>query len=286
MQVNFKGVAADYQIGPIRSKNIIQQVNLCLPSQSFTAIVGHTGAGKSSLLKTINGLLLPTTGTIQVGDQTITADSPSKAVLKSIRQTVGMVFQFPEAQLFAETVEQDICFGPLNFGVSKQEAKQLAQEAIALVGLEESILAKSPFSLSGGQQRRVAIAGVLVMNPDVLVLDEPGAGLDPKGKDEILTLVKNLHESKGITTLLVTHEMNDVARYADDVVVMEHGEVVAHKPVHTFFDDVQQLKSWSLDLPEARRFQLRIEKEANVKLPKVCLTIDDLVASLIEVGLA
>ncbi|MFB1051052.1 energy-coupling factor transporter ATPase [Paraliobacillus sp. JSM ZJ581] len=286
MQVNFQGVTADYRIGPIRSKNILQQVDLCLPSHSFTAIVGHTGAGKSSLLKTVNGLLLPKEGSIQVGDQTITSVLQSKDVLKRVRQSVGMVFQFPESQLFAETVEQDICFGPLNFGMPKQEAQKLAKDAITLVGLEETILSSSPFSLSGGQQRRVAIAGVLVMNPDVLVLDEPGAGLDPQGKEEILTLIKNLHETKGITTILVTHDMDDVARYADDVVVMEEGKVITYKPVHTFFDDVEQLKAWSLDLPEPRRFQLRLESETNVKLPNVCLTIEDLVAGLIEVGLA
>ncbi|CQR47460.1 Energy-coupling factor transporter ATP-binding protein EcfA2 [Paraliobacillus sp. PM-2] len=286
MQVNFKGVTADYQIGPIRSRNILHHVNLCLPSKSFTAIVGHTGAGKSSLLKTVNGLLLPKEGKIQVGDQTITPELQSKVVLKHVRQSVGMVFQFPESQLFAETVEQDICFGPMNFGVSKEEAKKSAKDAILNVGLEEAVLSASPFSLSGGQQRRVAIAGVLVMNPDVLVLDEPGAGLDPQGKEEILTLIKYLHESKGITTILVTHDMDDVARYADDVVVMEKGKVVTYKPVHTFFNDVVQLHAWSLDLPEARRLQLRLEEEANVKLPKVCLTIDDLVAALIEVGLA
>lgn len=285
MQVNFQNVTADYQIGPIRSKNILQDVQLTLSSKSFTAIVGHTGAGKSSLLKTVNGLLLPKAGSIQVGDQTITADQ-SKQVLKKIRQSVGMVFQFPEAQLFAETVEQDICFGPLNFGIPKKEAKKWAKEALALVGLPESVLSASPFSLSGGQQRRVAIAGVLVMKPDVLVLDEPGAGLDPKGKEEILSMIKQLHNTNGMTTLIVTHDMDDVARYADAVVVMEKGAVTHHASTTDFFDDVDQLHAWSLDIPEARRLQLRVEKEAKVKLPHVCLTMEDLAEGIIKVGLA
>lgn len=285
MQVNFKTVSADYQIGPIRSANILQNVNLHLPSQSFTAVVGHTGAGKSSLLKTINGLLLPKEGAIQVGELEIHKE-PSKQVLKQVRKSVGMVFQFPEAQLFAETVEQDICFGPLNFGVSRQEAKQLVKDVLPLVGLTEDILQASPFALSGGQQRRVAIAGVLVMKPDVLVLDEPGAGLDPNGKEEILTLLQALHNKNGTTIILVTHDMGDVARFAEDVVVMGNGTITTHQPVRTFFEDVKQLQAWSLDVPEARRFQLRIEQETNIQLPWTCLTIDDLATALIEVGLA
>ncbi|WP_245911485.1 energy-coupling factor transporter ATPase [Paraliobacillus ryukyuensis] len=285
MQVNFKTVSADYQIGPIRSANILQNVNLHLPSQSFTAVVGHTGAGKSSLLKTINGLLLPKEGDIQVGELEIHKE-PSKQVLKQVRKSVGMVFQFPEAQLFAETVEQDICFGPLNFGVSRQEAKQLVKDVLPLVGLTEDILQASPFALSGGQQRRVAIAGVLVMKPDVLVLDEPGAGLDPNGKEEILTLLQALHNKNGTTIILVTHDMGDVARFAEDVVVMGNGTITTHQPVRTFFEDVKQLQAWSLDVPEARRFQLRIEQETNIQLPWTCLTIDDLATALIEVGLA
>ncbi|WP_079707638.1 energy-coupling factor transporter ATPase [Paraliobacillus ryukyuensis] len=285
MQVNFKTVSADYQIGPIRSANILQNVNLHLPSQSFTAVVGHTGAGKSSLLKTINGLLLPKEGAIQVGEVEIHKE-PSKQVLKQVRKSVGMVFQFPEAQLFAETVEQDICFGPLNFGVSRQEAKQLVKDVLPLVGLTEDILQASPFALSGGQQRRVAIAGVLVMKPDVLVLDEPGAGLDPNGKEEILTLLQALHNKNGTTIILVTHDMGDVARFAEDVVVMGNGTITTHQPVRTFFEDVKQLQAWSLDVPEARRFQLRIEQETNIQLPWTCLTIDDLATALIEVGLA
>ncbi|GGM36495.1 energy-coupling factor transporter ATP-binding protein EcfA2 [Paraliobacillus quinghaiensis] len=285
MQITFKDVTADYQLGPIRSANILKNVNLALPTHSFTAIVGHTGAGKSSLLKTINGLLLPRDGSVEVGEIVITADKPKKA-LKEVRQHVGMVFQFPEAQLFAETVEKDICFGPLNFDVPLEEAKKRTKKALEFVGLDETLLEVSPFSLSGGQQRRVAIAGILAMEPDVLILDEPGAGLDPEGKREILSMIKQLHSKEKLTTIIVTHDMDDVAAYADDVVVMEQGTVAAYQSVRDFFSDTERLQNWRVDFPEARKLQLKVEEETGVKLPQICLTIDELTESLIEVGLA
>ena len=181
MQIIFENVTADYELGPLRSPLVLKSVDLSLNSGSFTAVIGHTGAGKSSLLKTMNGLLLPVEGKVTIGDTIITPNK-NKKNLKNLRKKVGMVFQFPESQLFAETVEQDICFGPLNFGVPLEEAKETTRKVIEQVGLEKEILSKSPFSLSGGQKRRVAIAGILAMEPDVLVLDEPGAGLDPNGK--------------------------------------------------------------------------------------------------------
>lgn len=285
MQIKFEDVTADYQIGPIRNPNVVKNIVLTLPTKSFTAIVGHTGAGKSSLLKTINGLLLPRAGRIIVGNTAITADK-AKQALKKIRKHVGMVFQFPEAQLFAETVEQDIQFGPLNFGVSKSEVKERTRQAIEAVGLDESLLKTSPFSLSGGQQRRVAIAGVLAMNPEILLLDEPGAGLDPEGKRAILSMIKKIHVERGLTTIIVTHDMDDVAKYAEDVVVMEKGTVSAHQTVKTFFSDPEKLQQWHVELPEARKLQLKIEAQTGFKLPDVCLTIDELTAGLIEVGLA
>lgn len=284
MQISIENVTADYQIGPIRNENIIKNLTLALPSCSFTAVVGHTGAGKSSLLKLLNGLLLPRLGQVVVDDITLTS-AGSKASLKKVRQHVGMVFQFPESQLFAETVEQDIAFGPINFGLSKAEGLEQAHQAAALVGLDQHVLKKSPFSLSGGQQRRVAIAGVLATNPDVLVLDEPGAGLDPEGKQEILTLIKRLHTEKHMTTILVTHDMDDVGYYAEDVIVMESGTVVAYQAVRDFFANTNRLEKWHIDLPEARRFQLEIEKETGIVFPWVCLTLEELTDALIEVGL-
>ena len=177
MEIKFKDVSADYQIGPIRSERVLDSCNLTIKSGDFTAVIGHTGAGKSSLLKAMNGLLVPIKGSVKVGDTLI--DVQHKKAAKSISKRVGMVFQFPESQLFAETVEKDICFGPMNFGVPLESARKIAKDTLEQVGLNQSILSKSPFSLSGGQMRKVAIAGILAMKPDVLVLDEPGAGLDP-----------------------------------------------------------------------------------------------------------
>jgi len=284
MQITFEKVTADYELGPFRSPLVLKSVDLSLNSGSFTAVIGHTGAGKSSLLKTMNGLLLPVEGKVTIGNTIITSDK-NKKDLKNVRKKVGMVFQFPESQLFAETVEQDICFGPLNFGVPMEEAKETARKVIEQVGLEKEILSKSPFSLSGGQKRRVAIAGILAMQPDVLVLDEPGAGLDPNGKKKILSLIESWHREQGLTTILVTHDMNDVAQYADHVVIMENGKVLRHDTTRQIFSDISLIEQLHFDLPDALRIQLKIERKTGIKLPKVCLTIEELVEVLIEVEL-
>lgn len=285
MEVKFENVSADYHIGPIRSQLVLHSVDLAVESGSYTAVIGYTGAGKSSLLKAMNGLLLPIEGQIKIGDITIQPENNKKA-LKSVRKRVGMVFQFPESQLFAETVEKDICFGPLNFGVPLEEAKEIAKKVIEQVGLTTEILFKSPFSLSGGQKRRVAIAGILAMKPDILVLDEPGAGLDPKGKKEIMDLIASWHRDRRLTTLLVTHDMEDVVAYADRVIVMEKGKIVLHDLPERVFADEEKIEQWHLDVPDARRFQLDLEKKIGVRLKRVCLTVDDLADALIEVGLA
>jgi energy-coupling factor transport system ATP-binding protein len=284
MEVKFERVSADYQVGPLRTMLVLHDVDLKLQSGSFTAVVGYTGAGKSSLLKAMNGLLIPTQGKVTIGSYVIKPEG-NKEALKSIRKKVGMVFQFPESQLFAETVEKDICFGPLNFGVSLEEAKGIAKQAIEQVGLSPSILEKSPFSLSGGQKRRVAIAGILAMQPDILVLDEPGAGLDPAGKKEIMDLIASWHAERGMTTVLVTHDMDDVVTYAEEVIVMEKGTVVFHDNIDLLFSHYEQVVMWHLDIPDARRFQLEIENKTGMKLKRVCLTVEDLADALVEVGL-
>lgn len=224
MEIRYSNVSADYQLGPIRTKNVLDDVNLFVKPSSFTAIVGQTGAGKSSLLKVMNGLIRPKQGEVKIGKYSVSSNNDPTS-LKEVRKRIGMVFQFPESQLFAETVEKDICFGPLNFGVGLSEAKEMAKTAIYQVGLDASFLPKSPFSLSGGQKRRVAIAGILAMKPDILILDEPGAGLDPIGKQEILSLIASWNKNNKLTTLMVTHEMDDVAKFADDVIVMEKGKI-------------------------------------------------------------
>lgn len=284
MQIELKDVSANYQLGPIRKSNVLNTVNLTIESGTFTALIGRTGAGKSSLLKILNGLLLPTKGSVRIGEAVIKQPYP-KEDIRNIRKQVGMVFQFPESQLFAETVEKDICFGPMNFGVPLEEAKKTAKKMIELVGLEPSILSKSPFSLSGGQKRRVAIAGILAMEPAVLVLDEPGAGLDPQGKKEIMSLISSWHQQEGLTTILVTHDMEDVALYADRVILMDQGKIIKYEKTKTIFTDSDLLESWGLELPQARRYQIKIEQETGMKLPKICLTLDELADALVMVGL-
>lgn len=284
MEIIFDRVSADYQIGPIRTPLVLHDVNVKLASGSYTAVVGYTGAGKSSLLKAMNGLLIPIQGQVKIGSDLIKQDH-NKNALKSIRKKVGMVFQFPESQLFAETVEKDICFGPLNFGVSLEDAKEVAKKVIQQVGLSVDVLEKSPFSLSGGQKRRVAIAGILAMEPDILVLDEPGAGLDPSGKKEIMDLISSWHKERGLTTVLVTHDMEDVISYADEVIVMEKGTIVFHDTAQVLFSNTEQVEKWHLDAPDARRFQLELEKKTGITLNRICLTVEDLADALIEVGL-
>ncbi|MBW8350960.1 energy-coupling factor transporter ATPase [Bacillus sp. IITD106] len=283
MQITFENVSVDLQIGPIRSPLVLHSVHLKIKSGALTAVVGHTGAGKSSLLKVMNGLLIPKEGRVLVGNHMIDFNT-NKKDLKKIRQKVGMVFQFPESQLFAETVEKDICFGPLNYGVSEKRSKEIARNAIKMVGLDNDILLKSPFSLSGGQKRRVAIAGVLAMEPDILILDEPGAGLDPQGKKEILALLKKWNQERGMTIVLVTHDMNDVALYAEDVIIMEKGRVAAHVETRLLFSDNKLLNRYFLDVPDVRRLQLKIEDKLRIALPHVCLSVEELADALIEGG--
>ena len=218
----------------------LHDVNISMEPGTYTAIIGHTGSGKSTLLQHLNALLKPTKGRVFIGDRTIEAGRKEKA-LRSIRQKVGIVFQFPEHQLFDETVEKDICFGPMNFGVSEIDAKKLARKAIAQVGLSEEVLEKSPFDLSGGQMRRVAIAGVLAMEPEVLVLDEPTAGLDPRGRKEIMDMFYDLHKVRGISTILVTHSMEDAAKYADDIIIMHQGTVFKKGTPQEIFSEPEQL---------------------------------------------
>ncbi|MGL4374761.1 MAG: energy-coupling factor transporter ATPase, partial [Turicibacter sp.] len=207
MDIKFDQVSHIYNINTPMEQRAIFDIDFEVKTNEFVAIIGHTGSGKSTLIQHMNGLLKPTQGKIIIGEHKICADEKNKN-LKSVRQHVGLVFQFPEYQLFEETVEKDIMFGPMNYGVSEEEARIRAKETIDIVGLDESILEQSPFHLSGGQMRRVAIAGILAMNPDILVLDEPTAGLDPQGQKEMMTIFKELHEVHHKTIILVTHDMD------------------------------------------------------------------------------
>ncbi len=230
----------------------LNNVNVEIKEGSFTAIIGHTGSGKSTLVQHLNALLLPTSGTVEVEDYVITAEKKPSS-LKPLRKKVGLVFQFPEYQLFEESVLKDIIFGPTNFNMDIDEATQKAKEVIQLVGMDESYLEKSPFELSGGQKRRVAIAGILIMDPDILVLDEPTAGLDPQGAIEMMELFKKLHEM-GKTVLIVTHDMNHVLNYCEEAIVMKHGRVEKHCSVEELFEEPEYLRSLSINLPTITEF--------------------------------
>ena len=279
MEIQTKNLGYTYLKNTPFEKRAIYNINIAIPERSYTAMIGHTGSGKSTLLQHLNGLLQPTEGEIQIGDVTITADQKKKG-LKETRQKVGIVFQFPEHQLFEETVEKDICFGPMNFGVSEEEAKKIAKDVIKLVGLDEKLLEKSPFDLSGGQMRRVAIAGVLAMHPEVLVLDEPTAGLDPRGRTEIMDMFYRLHKERGISIVLVTHSMEDASKYADFIIVMHQGTVYKKGTPREIFSATEQLMKLGLDVPESIRFQLKLEEKFGEQIGQPSLSIDELVANI------
>ncbi|MGE7842658.1 energy-coupling factor ABC transporter ATP-binding protein [Lysinibacillus sp. NPDC093712] len=275
MDIKLQQVSYAYSQGTPFEKRALFDVDFEIPSHTYQAIIGHTGSGKSTILQHFNALLKPTSGKVQIGDRTVEAGKKAKN-LKAVRQRVGIVFQFPEHQLFEETVLKDIMFGPMNFGVSEKEADIRARELVRLVGLPENVLDKSPFDLSGGQMRRVAIAGVLAMEPEVIVLDEPTAGLDPRGQKEIMDMFYALHRERSLTTILVTHSMEDAARYADNIVIMHEGKNVLSGTPRDIFKDVETLKQFRLEPPRIVRFQQKIEKMINTPLAKVCLTEEEL----------
>jgi energy-coupling factor transport system ATP-binding protein len=282
MDISLKHVEYRYQVNTPFERLAIEDVSIDIPSGVYMAIIGHTGSGKSTVLQHLNALLQPTKGTVAIGEHEIKALQKNKN-LKKVRQKVGIVFQFPEHQLFEETVEKDIIFGPLNFGVSETAAKERARVALKQVGLEEDILNKSPFDLSGGQMRRVAIAGVLAMEPDVIVLDEPTAGLDPRGRKEVMDMFFSLHKEKKLSTILVTHSMEDAARYADQIVIMQQGKVVKKGTPEEIFSAPTELVEMGLGVPEVVRFQLKLEEKLSMKLEKIFLTIDELSTAVTKV---
>lgn len=279
MDITLERVGYTYAAGTPFQKQALHDVDVRIPSGSYTAIIGHTGSGKSTLLQHLNALLKPTEGVVRAGDTEITRATKGKA-LRPVRRKVGIVFQFPEHQLFEETVLKDIMFGPLNFGVPEEEAKARATELLALLGLPEGTAEKSPFDLSGGQMRRVAIAGVLAMEPDVLVLDEPTAGLDPAGRKEIMDLFHRLHRERGMTTILVTHSMEDAAQYGDHIIVMHDGTNVMQGPPGEVFSDAERLAQWRLGVPRTVAFQREFERGAGLPPAPPCLTEERLAAYL------
>lgn len=279
MAIEFKHVSYTYQAGTPFEQQALDDISVKIADGSFTALVGHTGSGKSTFIQHLNGLLKPTAGEIHINDQLITPQTKNKE-LDDLRHQVGILFQFSENQLFEETVLKDIAFAPKNFGKSESEAEDLARAKAKLVGLDDQLLERSPFELSGGQMRRVALAGILAMEPQILVLDEPLIGLDPIGKRETMRIFKQLHESEKMTILIVTHNMDDVADYADQVIALERGKLIAAQSKQEFFSDPQWLYQHHLGLPRAAEFAARLMQKG-MQWDALPLNVDELAQQLV-----
>ena len=277
MGIALENVSFTYQEGTPLASTALSDVSLTIEDGSYTALIGHTGSGKSTILQLLNGLLVPSQGSVRVFDNLITSTSKNKDI-RQIRKQVGLVFQFAENQIFEETVLKDVAFGPQNFGVSEEDAEKIAREKLALVGIDESLLNRSPFELSGGQMRRVAIAGILAMEPAILVLDEPTAGLDPLGRKELMNLFKKLHQS-GMTIVLVTHLMDDVAEYANQVYVMEKGRLVKFGKPSDVFQDVVFMEEVQLGVPKITAFCKRLA-DRGVSFKRLPIKIEEFKESL------
>ena len=279
MQIKISNLSYTYLAKTPNEVEALHNVSLDIPEGKITAIIGHTGSGKSTLIQTLNGLLLPTSGEVKVGEYLVTNKKKKNKKIKELRKSLAIVFQFPEYQLFEETVEKDVAFGLKNYGYKEVEAIKLAHKALEEVGIDKSFYKRSPFELSGGEKRRVAIAGIIALNPDILVLDEPTAGLDPKGSKIILNLI-NKFNKEGKTIILVTHDMNIVLNYSDHVVVMNDGKVAFEgTPSDLFSGDIS---TYSIDVPELFKFVKLLEsKGMKLDISKI-RTIDDLISQLRE----
>lgn len=277
MGISVKHLNYIYMSGSPFEKQALKDVSLEIGEHEFVGLIGHTGSGKSTLIQHFNGLVKPTSGEIYVNGLDINKKETDKQLL---RKEVGLVFQYPEHQLFEETVYKDIAFGPRNLGLREDEVRERIYEAIGYVGLGEELLEKSPFELSGGQKRRVAIAGVLAMRPKVLILDEPTAGLDPAGRDEILTQVRALYLTQKMTVILVSHSMEDVAKIATRVIVMDHGQVALDGTVKEIFSQADRLRQLGLDVPQINKLAHEL-KSRGIDLGSDIYTIERAKASIL-----
>lgn len=266
MDITFENVTYIYQQNTPFAHKAIDDLSFQIKSGSYVAIIGHTGSGKSTLIQHLNGLAIPTEGKVSIGSYHLSKEEKPKD-MKELRSKVGVVFQYPEHQLFEETVAKDIAFGPQNFGVSEAEIQNRINEITPAVGLDESLLERSPFDLSGGQMRRVAIAGVLAVKPDVLVLDEPTAGLDPRGQKEIMDMFYKLHQNQGLTTILVTHSMEDALKYADHVLILNKGTKYMEGSPEEVFSQKEALQRVQLDVPEIVQFLDEFQERFGTSIP-------------------
>ncbi|MBQ7791986.1 MAG: energy-coupling factor transporter ATPase, partial [Clostridia bacterium] len=256
----------------------LEDIIFTLHSGDFVGLIGHSGSGKSTLVQHLNGLVKPTSGTIRVGDRVITGKN---ADTKGLCFTVGLVFQYPEQQLFAETIYQDIAFGPTNMGLSEKEIDLRVRTAMELVGLSEDLMEKSPFSVSGGQKRRVAIAGVLAMEPKVLILDEPTAGLDPKGRDEILNSIRKIHKQMDMTVILVSHSMEDVAKYCDKLLVLNEGKLMLQGSLSEVFHHAERLSQIGLSVPQVTLAAHKMRK-MGIPIPENVFTVSEAFSAIMN----
>lgn len=270
MDLKIENLSHTYMPGSPLAHTALHDINLEIKSGSFVGLIGHTGSGKSTLIQHLNGLLKPTHGKIFFDGKDI---FESKATLRKLRFDVGLVFQYPEYQLFDETVRGDISYGPKNMGLSREEIDLRIAEAASYVGLSSELLEKSPFELSGGQKRRVAIAGILAMRPKVVVLDEPTAGLDPKGRDDMLSNISRLHRERGLTVILVSHSMEDVAKVCDRVVVMNNGTIAMEGTVNEIFSKGEELEKLNLAVPQITKLAIRL-RAMGYPLPNDIYTTD------------
>ncbi|MGL5677493.1 MAG: energy-coupling factor transporter ATPase [Cellulosilyticaceae bacterium] len=279
MSIQIKHLTHIYNVGMPFEKVALKSINVHIEKGSFTGIIGHTGSGKSTLIQMFNGLLKPTEGQVAINGEDIHQEGVDK---KAIRQQVGLVFQYPEYQLFEMTVYEDVAYGPKNMGLTGDALKQRVEEALRSVGVKESLWQKSPFELSGGQKRRVAIAGVMAMNPSILILDEPTAGLDPKGREALFSQLKMMHETLGITIVLISHSMEDVARYAERLIVLHQGQVAFNDTTRQVFRNRKRLEEIGLGVPQIRHIvEELVEKGFEVNTD--VLTVEEAAAHILEV---
>ena len=271
MSMKLKKVSYVYSEGDAFEKKALDEISLEIPDGQFIGIIGHTGSGKSTLIQHLNGLLRATSGAIYYDGENIYQEGYD---MRTLRSKVGLVFQYPEHQLFEVDVFSDICFGPKNLGLSKEEVEERAKKALTQVGLDESYYKKSPFELSGGQKRRVAIAGILAMHPQVLILDEPTAGLDPKGRDEILDQVALLQKERKITVILVSHSMEDVARYVDRIIVVNDGKILFDDTPKQVFQHYKELESVGLAAPQVT-YVVKALKEKGWDIDTTATTVEE-----------
>lgn len=261
MPITFKELTHIYNANSPFPYAALHEINLDIKEGIFTAVIGETGSGKSTLVQHLNALLLPTSGSVEIDDYVVTSDKKKNKNLKQLRKKVGLVFQFPEYQLFEETILKDVCFGPKNFGLSEEAAIAKAKEVLKIVGIDETYLERSPFELSGGQKRRIAIAGILAADPDILVLDEPTAGLDPQGAQDMMKLFQTLNKKHKKTIIMVTHDMEHVLNYCKEVIVLKNGRVEKKCTSATFFKNTKLMDSLDITPPAVIRVKQQLEEK-------------------------